>query len=265
MTTDTRPARPRKRKNTGWVPDQHGAWAMVITPYVLGVALAHPVWAHLPLGVAWLSGYFAFFAAGLWLKAAPRRRGTYVRPLTVYGAVAVLGCFGVLAMTQSSVAQLLVAGACFVPLVAVAVYEAYRKRPRSVLSGVATTIASAGVLPVCLLVAGKPVLWGPTIILGLYFSSTIFYVKTLIRNRGQRQWLNYSIAVHLGCAIIALVLTLADVVHWSAIVFFLAATARAWWMPVSGEQRPKPWSPKQVGIQEIFWIIAASAVAVFSA
>ena len=62
-----------KRKNTGWVPDQHGAWVMVTVPLVLGIALARPAWVHIPLALAWFCGYFAFFALGLWIKAKGRR------------------------------------------------------------------------------------------------------------------------------------------------------------------------------------------------
>ena len=50
-------------KNSGWVPQQHGAWAMIVVPYLTGLALAAP---HRPLGLGdlflgltWLVGYFA--------------------------------------------------------------------------------------------------------------------------------------------------------------------------------------------------------------
>ena len=72
MTTEapkTQKKPRKKRKNTGWVPDQHGAWVMVTVPLLLGVGLAGPSWIHLPLAVAWMTGYFAFFALGLWVKA----------------------------------------------------------------------------------------------------------------------------------------------------------------------------------------------------
>ena len=55
MTTEapkTQKKPRRKRKNTGWVPDQHGAWVMVTVPLLLGVGLAGPSWIHLPLAVA---------------------------------------------------------------------------------------------------------------------------------------------------------------------------------------------------------------------
>ena len=43
MTTEapkTQKKPRKKRKNTGWVPDQHGAWVMVTVPLLLGVGLA---------------------------------------------------------------------------------------------------------------------------------------------------------------------------------------------------------------------------------
>ena len=88
MTTEvpkTQKKPRRKRKNTGWVPDQHGAWVMVTVPLLLGVGLAGPSWIHLPLAVAWMTGYFAFFALGLWVKARGPRKAAFRRPLATYG------------------------------------------------------------------------------------------------------------------------------------------------------------------------------------
>ena len=66
------------RRAPGWIPNQHGAWAMLATPLLVGILASRPTWAHLPLTAFWFLGYFAFFAAGLWLKAAPARRARYL-------------------------------------------------------------------------------------------------------------------------------------------------------------------------------------------
>ena len=47
---------------------------MLATPLAVGILASSPQWVHLPLTAFWFLGYFAFFAAGLWLKAPPRRR-----------------------------------------------------------------------------------------------------------------------------------------------------------------------------------------------
>src|SRR5690625_4543294 len=54
----TRPAGKRRRRSPGWVPNQHGAWAMVIVPALSGVLLSGPSWRHVPLLGLWWVGYF---------------------------------------------------------------------------------------------------------------------------------------------------------------------------------------------------------------
>ena len=38
MTAAVRP-RPKKKRGPGWIPNQHGAWAMLVLPFLLGVSL----------------------------------------------------------------------------------------------------------------------------------------------------------------------------------------------------------------------------------
>ncbi|NHB85227.1 YwiC-like family protein [Tessaracoccus sp. HDW20] len=75
-------------KSTGWVPQQHGAWAMIVVPYLTGLALAARVrpldLGDAALGLTWLVGYFAFNAAVLTLKSPAKRRGRYYAPLGAY-------------------------------------------------------------------------------------------------------------------------------------------------------------------------------------
>ena len=66
------------RRMPAWVPKQHGAWAMLVVPYLAGLLVrVHdgagvPAFAY-PLFGFWLAGYFAFNAASTWLKAAPSK------------------------------------------------------------------------------------------------------------------------------------------------------------------------------------------------
>ena len=78
----TRPAaarRTRRRRPPGWVPNQHGAWAMLAAPLLVGTMATGPRWPHLLLTAFWFAGYFAFFATTLWLKS--RRRPRYLPPV----------------------------------------------------------------------------------------------------------------------------------------------------------------------------------------
>ena len=50
-----------RRTAAGWVPKQHGAWAMIVVPYVTGLVLAERLrpldWGDATLGLTWLVGH----------------------------------------------------------------------------------------------------------------------------------------------------------------------------------------------------------------
>jgi hypothetical protein len=73
--------------NHTYVPPQHGAWAFLGLPLVLGLTLATPTWAALLLGVAWVSAYpWSYAAFGL---ARAKRKARFRRPLLVWSVVLV--------------------------------------------------------------------------------------------------------------------------------------------------------------------------------
>ncbi|WP_158256142.1 YwiC-like family protein [Corynebacterium sp. 13CS0277] len=246
-----------RRKNTGWVPDQHGAWVMVIVPILLGIIITGPQLLDIPLAVAWFAGYFAFFALGLWLKVPAKRKRTFVPALATYAAISAMASLIVIVGAP----RVLWAACWFAPLVAVAVYEAYRKRPRSVASGMSTTLASAALIPTCgLLLPPGTADWRALLVacavVALYQCGTILFVKTMIRNRGDRRWLAWSIGYHVLAAGAVIGLWLGGYCRiWPALVM-VAVAVRSWLMPYLNEGRPKPMSPKLVGMVEGIWVLA---------
>ncbi len=74
-------ATPRRRV---WIPRQHGAWAMLLVPILLGVAASQASPWHVVLGGAALAGYLASAAVQTWSRA--RRPPELVLPIVVYGA-----------------------------------------------------------------------------------------------------------------------------------------------------------------------------------
>ena len=266
MTTEapkTQKKPRRKRKNTGWVPDQHGAWVMVTVPLLLGVGLAGPSWIHLPLAVAWMTGYFAFFALGLWVKARGPRKAAFRRPLATYGGVSAAASIIVVAMHPAVVLW----GVVFAPLVGVAVWEMYRRRPRSLLSGEATVLASCVMVPLASSVVGEALdarLWTITALVALYFVGTIPYVKTLIRERGDHVWFVGSVVYHCVVTAVAAALSAVGYASWWSVVVFAVLAVRAWWMPWSVAHRGKKWTPKVVGLWESASTLAVVIVALLN-
>lgn len=240
----------KKRRAKGWVPDQHGAWFMVTVPVLTGVLLA-PAWIQLPLLVTWWAGYFAFFAAGIWMRS--RFRANNRPPVLVYGAVTAVAGVVTLIMDWT----LLVWAPAFIPLVAIAVYETWKRRPRSLPSGVATVIAACLMLPVMAWAGGglDARAWLIFAVYAVYFTGTVPYVKTLIRERGDREWFRGSVIYH------ALAVAAAAFVNWVMVVLALVLVARAAGMPIAAGRRGTPVRPKTVGLIEaaITVIIAVAA------
>ncbi|TRW46940.1 YwiC-like family protein [Georgenia yuyongxinii] len=283
------PVRRRRRRSPGWVPDQHGAWAMITVPPLVGMALSGPAWAHVPLLGLWWVGYFAFFATGLWLRS--RRKARYLAPVRAYG----------LAVLPFAVALVVVSpylvwwAAPFAPLVAITLWCSARRRDRSLLNDV-VTVGAAGLMTAVAYDAGTGGaggLWGTgwiagtgwlgsagrgisaaaaqalpgsspdgsltgwawawlvTALITAYFLSTIGYVKSNIRERGNRRFFRGSVGYHVLVAVVVGALGLAGVVSgWHAAVW-AALLTRAVVVPVVAQRRGRPVRPLVIGVGEI--------------
>ncbi|SQG63435.1 Uncharacterised protein [Corynebacterium renale] len=242
----------------GWVPNQHGAWAMLVTPAILGtvvvVAQGAVGWLWLAIMASWFFGYFTFFAFGLVARArTAARRRDYLPPVLVYGAVAFVAIIAALALRPE-----LIWWACgFGPLVAIAVWETLRGRARSTLSGVATTIASALLLPVLMQVAGLPLgreAFQATFLLAAYFTGTVPYVKSMIRERRNDAYWRGSIAYHAVAAVMCAVLATSI----SGTIAMVWALWRAWYYPKQQRAGEKI-TPRQVGMRDVPLLLLCSA------
>lgn len=222
---------------------------MVASPLLLGALASGLAWVHLPLAAFWLAGYFAFNAASVWLKSG--RKSRFLRPLQVYAALAaVLG-----GLTLAMSPGLLRWAPLFALPLGVGLWAAANRRERDLLAGVTTVVGSALMTIVAydaghgsdmrrawLLAAGQ----------FLYFAGTVFYVKSMIRERDNPAFLRLSIAFHVVAAVLV-----AGASRWLGAVFAVLAF-RAWWIPRLG------WTPKQVGIAEIAATAAVALVSLFT-
>lgn len=234
------------RRAPGWVPNQHGAWAMLATPLLVGVLASRPVWTHLALAAFWLLGYFAFFATGLWLKG--RRRARHLPPMRTYAVAAALAGALTLALDPGLVrwAPLFV-----VPLGVGLVASAVRDE-RSLWSGLSTSAGSCLMTLVAYDAGGGhdwPRAWVLTGVLAAYFAGTVLYVKTMIRERGEPayQWLSGLGHAAATCAMVW-------VSPWLVLVFAVL-TMRAAMLPAFAL------SPRQVGIGEVVATLAVALTA----
>jgi hypothetical protein len=197
------------------MPNQHGAWAMLIVPFAVGALDEGLRWRHLPLLFAWLVGYFAFFAAGLWLRSRGKRR--YWPPVRTYGILTVVLALVVIRVEP----DVLHWAVLFLPLLAFSLRCSWRRADRSLLNDGVTVLAA------CLMTVvasgfgerpeepGLPALEGlawlpgagqgrPWVLAGLllaYFAGTVLYVKTMIRDRGDLGRYRLSVIYHVAVCV----------------------------------------------------------------
>lgn len=198
----------------GWVPQQHGAWAMLVVPLVVGVAAAGARPWHALLAATWVVGYLAFAATALLLKA--RGRARYRPAAAVYGGAALTLGVALLA-ARPALGWWAVP---YAPLLAVALGAAWRRAERSWVADTVTVLAACllaavvatpaaldgGPTPLAL-TAGSVGAWQVVGALAAYFLGTVCYVKTMIRERGNTMVLVASVAWHAlaAAAVLAMV------------------------------------------------------------
>ncbi|SDU78059.1 YwiC-like protein [Arcanobacterium phocae] len=246
------------QRKTRWVPNYHGAWAMIFIPPILGIIAGGFVWQHIILLALWWVGYFDFFAIGLWLRS--RRKPRYLLPVLTYSSIcAVLGL--ALAFLKPA---LLIWIPIFLPLIAVTFWQSAIRADRSMLNDTVTVIAASLLLPVAYQLGSLDgptdswnQVWLHTALVFGYFLGTVFYVKTNIRQRGHQNWLAASVGWHLvWCTLATIAAWFIDDVHLSPwhVAIWIMLTIRAYLVPWWGARHG--WvSAKTLGIGEI----AASA------
>lgn len=258
--------RKRKRRSPGWIPDQHGAWAMITIPALSGVVLAGFAPVHLPLLLLWWVGYFAFQAMALWLKS--RRKARYFPPVRTYTLAA--APFGIATVAMEPGLALWVP--VFAPLVAVAVWAAWTRNERSMVNDLATVLAACLMVAVAFSAAvGRnspdwPWVWTVTAVELAYFWGTIPHVKALIRERNNPAFARLSIWYHAVCtaavvaAAVAGWLAATPLGGWLLAALWVGLTARTAWM-TRRQHVTGPFRPMTIGLTEVaFSLLVAAAL-----
>ncbi|HNM97075.1 MAG TPA: YwiC-like family protein, partial [Marmoricola sp.] len=172
----------------------------------------------------------------LWLKA--NRRPKWFPPVRAYSIAATL--LGALTLLLDP--GLITWAPWFVVPLGVGLWAASRRRDRDLLAGIAT-VGGACMMTVVAYAAGfgsaPERAWLLALVQLLYFAGTVFYVKSVIRERGNRTFLWISMGYHVAAAVVAAVLA------WPLGLVFGLLAVRSALIPRLG------WSPKQVGLLEI--------------
>jgi hypothetical protein len=261
-TPPVAPRSARRRRPAGWLPRQHGAWAMLTVPLVAGVWLVGAAPVHLLLGAFWLTGYLAYHAAGRWLRAVRRDRER--APLLTYGGASLVLGLGVVLAAPHLLWWL----PAFVPLLIVSLWWTARGAERSLCNDVVTVLAAGLLTPVAVdAVAGpgaalaEPAVLAITTLVTGYFLGTVLYVKTMIRERGDRRYRLASLGYHLVGLAGTLGLVAGGAACATVAAVWVVLVARAVAGPAVNARRTAPLRPVVVGVGEIVLSIAVLVTA----
>ena len=218
------------------ISNQHGAIVMALVPFIYGMLLANPVWAHVFLLLGWFSLYLMTYPFLNLFKG--KNIELYKKWSVIYFAAAVI--FAIPALIYNW--QVLYFMFAMLPFVAVNIYFTKKKDERNLWNDL------VGILIFALAGMGSyyfsdrtfdEKIWWVALYPSLFFIGTTLYVKSMMRERKNPLYLKASIIFHVLCVLGCLftqqyVLSLA----------FVPALIRAIYLPT------KKLSVKQVGLIE---------------
>jgi hypothetical protein len=256
MTAAARPAPRRVSGHRLWIPRQHGAWAMLLVPILLGVAASKPdPWQLVVAGTA-LAAYLASATAQAWTRS--RRPPEYRLPVAVYGTVAAaLGLLLLVAFPPLALAAVVV-----IPTGAIVFRGAQPGTRRDLANSLAQVLQAAVLVPATAYVSGAfdPGRVVPyTLVLAGYQVGTVLVVRSVLRERGNVAFALLSAGFH-----VALVALAAIFLPLPYAIVALGLAARAIGLPVAQRRMaggPRPLRPVHVGIVELVASIAVVVVA----
>lgn len=176
-----------------FIPNQHGAWSMLTIPFLCGMLAAQPRMIHLLLFSCWLLAYLLAFPLLQGLRKGRMR--TYKSPILLY-SVLLIPMAAVLLWLRP---QLVWYGVVLLPLMLVNAIYAKRNQERAFWNDMAAVVQfSSMAVPAYWLGGGDD--WrlavGLALACALYYIGTVFYVKTIIREKNNPTFYVASLGYH---------------------------------------------------------------------
>lgn len=233
-----------------FLPKQHGAWAMLIIPFWLGVVASEFMWQHIPFFAGWLLLYLATYPMLFLFKG--KKLGYYTKWTLIYFIPALLLLLFPL-WTRPSIIWF---GLAMLPFFAINAYFSSQKNDRALLNDFSAifTFGIAGLassyLPIGEINSEAILVF---ITSSLFFIGSTFYVKTMIREKKNIVYKYLSWGFHILIPIIFLAIG-----NWIVAIAYLPSLARAIYY------YGKPLTMKDVGILEIVNAVFFFVVIVFA-
>lgn len=219
------------------MPKQHGAWAMLLVPFLLGMIAGGIDVYHLPLFLGW---FLLYLATNPFILLVKKKKISYhFRWFILYIIPALL----LLLVVVFKHFSLFYIGISLIPFFLINIYYAKQKNERAFwndisaiivfcIGGIASYFVGSGTV--------DGTAWLVFLLSFLFFVGSTFYVKTMIREKKNRtfKWLSwgYHLAVLVGLVISGLTIF---------VFAFVPSAVRAVYF------YGKPLTPIKIGVYEI--------------
>jgi hypothetical protein len=239
-----------------WAPHQHGAWAMLAVPILVGIAASRFVPGQLLLAGAAVGAYLVSATLQAWLRA--RRRPSYVPSIAAYGAATALLGIPLLILEP----RLIVAAIIVVPAGALTLAASRPGTPRELVLSLAHVAQASVLAPAAMLLAGQTSTWvlgAATAIVAAEMAGSVLAVRSVIRERDSVGFAIRSIGYH-----VVITLAAAVALPWAYAALAAFLTARAAALPLARRrlaETRRGLRPVHVGVIEAVASIALVAVA----
>ncbi|MGO4889326.1 YwiC-like family protein [Anaerobacillus sp. MEB173] len=164
-----------------YIPREHGAWAMLIVPYLLGAISSGPTWLHLVFFVGVLSLYFSSAPILTYIRQ-PKIGKEIIPSLIIYLVVGLTFVIPVLIMKP----YIILLGSFVLPFFTLNILFAKVKKERLFINDLFAIVGLSFLVLIAYYI-GQGTIATTAIILMLinfvYFIASVFHVKSLIRER----------------------------------------------------------------------------------
>ncbi|QHE53832.1 YwiC-like family protein [Pontibacillus sp. HMF3514] len=176
------------------LPKQHGAWAMLLVPFILGITSSEFSWVHLPLLLGWLGLYLSTYPMLMVFKG--KKRDLHLKWTGIYMGIAII--FLVVVLLNEW--RMMIFGLFMLPLFLINIYYAKKKKDRAFANDVTAIIVFCiGGAASYYLGAGTLDMkgWSVVSLSFLFFLGSTFYIKTMIREKKNAKFKWYSWIYHV--------------------------------------------------------------------
>lgn len=222
-----------------YVPREHGAWAMLIVPYLVGMLTSKVTLVHLIFFIGILAFYFSSGPL-LTIVRQPKLKKSALPALLTYSFVGILFTLPILYLLP----EILLIGLFIVPFFLMNIIFAKMKKERLFANDLCAIIALSFLVIISYYIGNSTIDLAAiilTLVNIIFFTASVFHVKTLIREKGNNHFLFKSNVFH-GFTVFGFFIVNMPFIA----MFFLITSLKAWFMP-----KDRKYKPIQIGLIEI--------------